>query len=241
MPDVPIQKLLESSDLVFKGTVVQLHASTLPNVPARENSIVVRVDQGLRVAPVLGDLNGRLITVLTKDVDKLKVEQQAIFLTSSWIHGNSIATREVTRLDADATGEKTIKEGVAALPELRVQERVAMAELVVVGQVESIERARNMQEFTSRHSPQWMTANIRVESVAKGNLNTDYISVIFPSSRDHMWSRSPKFQEGQSGIFILHRGGTPLAPLQALTALDPADFQQRNMLSSVEKFVGPAN
>src|SRR5438874_2877933 len=159
MPDVPIQKFLESSDLVFKGTVVQLHASTLPTVPARENSIVVRVDQGLRVAPVLGDLNGRLITVLTKDVDKLKVEQQAIFLTSSWIHGNSIATREVTRLDADPTGEKTIKEGVAALPELRVQERVAMAELVVVGQVESIERARNMQEFTSRHSPQWMTAN----------------------------------------------------------------------------------
>ncbi len=201
----------------------------------------VRVDQGFRVAPVLGDLNGTLITVLLTSVDELKVGDQAIFLTSSWIHGKSIATRELAHLDATPTIEKTVTDAIALLPELQLQERIAGAELVVLGEVESITPMVGTQEPVSRHSPQWMVANIRVESVKKGTLDADHLRLVFPSSRDHMWVQAPKFKEGQQGIFFLHRGETPAAPRDAFTALERMDYQPREMLPNIEKFTESEN
>src|SRR5215469_14512341 len=90
--------LARQASLIFTGTVTELGASTVPLLPANEKLVVVRVDRGLRVDPVLGDLRGKLITVDAAP-RTLKVGQRAIFFTRSWIHGRGIAVHEVAHVD----------------------------------------------------------------------------------------------------------------------------------------------
>ncbi len=48
-----LEKLIYSSSLIFSGTVVQRGVSTVPILQPSENLVVVRVDRGLRVDPLL--------------------------------------------------------------------------------------------------------------------------------------------------------------------------------------------
>lgn len=48
-----LEKLICSSSLIFSGTVVQRGVSTVPILQPSENLVVVRVDRGLRVDPLL--------------------------------------------------------------------------------------------------------------------------------------------------------------------------------------------
>jgi hypothetical protein len=57
-----------------------------------------------------------------------------------------------------------------------------------------------------------------------------------------MWIDSPKFEAGQSGIWILQRKqkerGWPLMREPGLTALDPLDFQPQSQLDRVRELLG---
>ena len=82
-----IAELTPSASLIFSGTVMKIGESSLPELKAREHLVVVRVDRGLRVDPVLGDLRGKMITVETATPSEFHLQQHAIFFTKSWIHG----------------------------------------------------------------------------------------------------------------------------------------------------------
>ena len=48
---VTLSELTSSAGLIFSGTVIKIGESAVPELPARKNLLVVRVDRGLRVDP----------------------------------------------------------------------------------------------------------------------------------------------------------------------------------------------
>lgn len=231
-----LEELVRSSGLIFSGTVAQRSASTVPILPPSDNLVVVRVDRGLRVDPVLGDLRGKMVTVETRTPGELKPEQQAIFFTQSLIHGRGIAVREVDRMGVGE--EQSVAAVVSQLPQLHLQERLQSAEVVAEAEVVRISPV----ERTSfeRNAALWTAAELKISKVLRGKPLKSAV-VYFPTSDHPMWARAPRFKEHQRGIFILHgpsREASPsLAALGAdsLVALDPEDFQPESQLNEVKK------
>lgn len=234
-----LEELVRSSGLIFSGTVAQRGASTVPILPPSDNLVVVRVDRGLRVDPVLGDLRGKMVTVETRTPGELKPEQQAIFFTQSLIHGQGIAVREVDRMDVGE--EQSVAAVVSQLPQRHVQERLESAEVVAEAEVVRI-RPVDRTSF-ERNAALWAAAELKVNRVLRGKPLKSAV-VYFPTSDHPLWARAPRFKERQRGIFILHAPNRNAAQSEAtlgadsLVALDPADFQPESQRQEVEKLLG---
>ena len=233
-----ILDLTRSSSLIFTGTVVQRGTSTVPTLSPQENLVVVRVDRGLRVDPVLGDLHDKMITVAAPAPESLSPGQRAVFFTNSWIHGRGIAVREVDHLDIGE--EENVAAAVAQLPQVYLMERLRSAELVVNAQVVQISPVQKTSG--ERNAALWAAAHLQVERVLRGQPRESTV-VYFPTAGRPPWTSAPRFKEQQRGIFILHapsRNATlSEATLDAgsLVALDPADFQPESQLPEVEKLL----
>jgi hypothetical protein len=233
-----ILDLTRSSSLIFTGTVVQRGTSTVPNLSPQENLVVVRVDRGLRVDPVLGDLHDKMITIAAPAPESLSPGQKAVFFTNSWIHGRGIAVREVEHMDIRE--EESVAAAVAQLPQVHLLERLQNAELVVVAEVVRISPVERRSR--ERNVALWAVADLQVEKVLRGEAR-DPMVVYFPTAEWPPWTDAPGFKQHQRGVFILHapsRNATlSEATLEAgsLVALDPADFQPESQLAEVEKLL----
>src|SRR5262249_37941842 len=152
----------------------------------------VRVDRGLRVDPVLGDLRGKMITVAAAAPESLRVGQKAVFFTNSWIHGRGIAVREVEHMDVGE--ENMVAAAVSQLPQIHLHERLQSAAMVVEAEVVRI----GPVERTSleRNAALWKAAELKVEKVLRGKPLKSTV-VYFPTSDHPMWARAPRFKEGQ--------------------------------------------
>jgi hypothetical protein len=84
----------------------------------------------------------------------------------------------------------------------------------------------------------WALARIQVSVVEKGTPTVNEVDVAYPQSRDVVWYRAPHFSVGQEGIWILRR--QPLRGLEreALTALDPLDFQPPDAVPRIRRLIG---
>jgi len=232
-----ITYLTSSAGLIFSGTVMKIGESLVPELRGHENLLVVRVDRGLRVDPVLGELRGKMITVETPTPSDFRLQQQAIFFTNSWIHGQEIAVREVAHLDIKV--EKEVVAAVQGLPDLHLKERLASAYLVVLAEVVGIQKVSG--QVPKRNAPLWAIAILQVESALKGAaVRAD---LYFPTSRSRRWTKAPRFEANQRGVFLLHqheqRAANWLANIgqpDALTTLDPADFQPASKLADIKTF-----
>jgi hypothetical protein len=235
---IAANELVRSSSLIFSGTVVERGTSTVPAVPPNEKLVVVRVDRGLRVDPVLGDLRGKMITVVATAPESLSPGQQAVFFTNSWIHGRGIAVRESEHWDIGE--EDAVASAVAQLPQHHLGERLASAELVVDAEVVDISPVE--KRSPERRAALWAAAQLHVRKVLRGQARSSTM-VYFPTAQWPPWTDAPRFTLHQQGIFILHvptRNATLSdATLEAdsLVALDPADFQAESQLPQVEKLL----
>jgi hypothetical protein len=233
-----IADLARQAGLIFTGTVVELAASTVAVLPASDDLVVVRVDRRLRVDPLLGDLGGKTITVKAASPKTLRVGQQAVFFTNSWIHGRGIAARELEHVDVNQ--EQNVVAAIAALPEAHLMDRLRSAELVVAAQVARIGPERIASR--DRNAARWAAAELRVQRVLDGQPRQS-TTVYFPTGTQRLWINAPRFAEGQKGVFILHVPPSIALPSLAilepgsLVALDPDDFQPDSRLSDVERLV----
>jgi hypothetical protein len=236
MPSIP--DLSRSSSLIFSGTVVERGTSSVPAVPRSDNLIVARVDRALRVDPVLGDLRGKLITVVAAAPESLALGQQVVFFTNSWIHGGGIAVREVAHLDVGQAD--VVAEAVAKLPEDHLLEVLQAAELVVDAEVVSIGPAEKVSR--DRRAAWWAPAGLKIKKVLRGEPRESAV-VYFPTADWPPWTNAPRFKQGQRGIFILHsrteNATRSEAALEAgsFVAVDPADFQPESQLPQVKKLL----
>jgi len=229
--------LVRSSTFIFKGTVLELGASSVPFVPPNEKLITVRLDQSLRTDPMLGDLRGKTITVAVDSAEKFSVSQQLVFFGNSWVHGRGIAVREVAHLDAGQTDR--VAAAVAELPLRHMLDRVQDAEAVVEATINKIDPPG----FTlDQHDGLWATAHLRVEATLKGETPKPAV-FCFATGEWPPWNRAPRFEKGQAGVFLLHappldtvkEGGT-LAPGRLVT-VDTADFQDESQAGRIKKFL----
>jgi len=217
---------------------MELGTSTVPSVPPGQNLVVVRVDRALRVDPVLGNLQGKMITVASTAPETLSRGQRAVFFTNSWIHGRGIVVREVEHVDVQE--EDRVAAAVAQLPQVHLMDRLKSAELVVDAEVTRISPVE--KRSPERKAALWAAAELRVRRVLHGPA-TQSTQVYFPTADWPPWTNAPRFREGQRGIFVLHIPARDRSlsesALEAgsLVALDPADFQPESELPRVQELI----
>jgi len=74
-----------------------------------------------------------MITVETPTPSAFYIKQEAVFFTTSWIHGSGIAEREVGHPEKNS--EDPVAAEVQALPDTYLKTRLASAQLAVAAEV----------------------------------------------------------------------------------------------------------
>src|SRR5438477_13152754 len=87
--------LVKQSDIIFIGTVTQIGAVAVPEVPASDRTIVVRVDQLIEKPLAIALRTGDSVTAQTGRPGSLTPGTQVTFYTTGWIFGWGVAVREV--------------------------------------------------------------------------------------------------------------------------------------------------
>lgn len=212
--------LLNESNFVFRGTVKELNAATMPSVPITKQTVIVHVDQVLKASKMLSGYEGKDITVKLAKGLKPKPGGQAIFYTNGWLFGDSIAVQSAGQTALTKASRATAAGPFQLTSDSELHEHVSDAVLIVTGKVVSISqvaptesrssksKSKNSRETTrvSEHSAYWNEAVVEIASVDKGRFSKRQITVRFPSSSDVAWAKAPKLNVGQEGVFILHRG-----------------------------------
>jgi hypothetical protein len=235
------EELVRQSSLVFTGTVKKLNATTVPMVSASQSTAIVRVEEIVHNAGVVTDIAGKEITVELLAPGSVKPGERAMFYTNVDTYGESLAVTEVSHEAIPSGGAAAMRTRVAEIVERvadeKLQKRVAQAELIVAGRVTAARPYGGSAQHApgSEHDPEWWEANVKVESVEKGQAPPAEVVVIFPHSNDVRWFGSPKFKEGQEGIFLLHRTKDEQLRVSGFTALDSLDYQPMDQREHVRK------
>src|SRR5208282_4266617 len=115
--------------------------------------------------------------------------------------------------------------------------------VIEVGHLMEAEAARAVRpskiaHIGSEHDPDWYQAEIAVAATLKGKIASDTVVVFFPHSDDVMWHDSPKFKEGERGVWLLHRNQVRFPSVEdQYTALRPLDFQQQIQIERVQRLL----
>jgi len=242
-----VDELMQQSTFAFVGTVKRLGAVTMSAVPVTSSTAVVTVDEILQSPPMLADITGSDITVELRSAQQLQEGQQVTFFTIGWIYGTSVAVREVGHVEGRVGPERAdaLAASGPATPENqtpRLQQRIADADLAVVGMVSAIKFPEGYDPYgpVSEHAPKWREATIEVGSVVKGDIPTENrVTMIFAASDDVRWYETPTFQVGQKGLFLLNRQEIPGLEREEYVALDPLDYQPPQQLVSMQGLIGP--
>ena len=267
-----LQKWVDDSTLIFTGTIVSLD-SNVDSIDASDDPITVKVDRiesgNAEALKNFGSLVGERLTVVVDRGFKLGPQRRlgvsAVFFVNPLLYEKHIA------VTAHAVGDvrsvknlsKRLRGAIEEKKKAPLNLAVNSANPVVTGVVQEVkalsdekvaklELMSNGRDLYSEHGPRWREAVIRVQSVLKGDQREKMLLVVFPSTDDLMWSDSPKFVVGQSGIWLLH-SGTQLSEqrakillgpepfdgsqLKAYTALRPEDFQLKDSAGKNEALI----
>jgi hypothetical protein len=268
--DQELRKWFDDSVLTFRGTIVSL-GSNVDGVSSSDNPMIVRVENVERgndeTSRNFGSLVGNQMTVVVdpsfKGGPQRKPGISAVFFVNPLLYEKNIAVTAVAIADNQTV--KNLPKRLTAAIELNrkkpLNDALKTADLVVSGVVQEVktlpneklaklQTLANGRDLYSEHSPRWMEAIVRVQSVLKGNPAEKLVVVVFPSTDDRMWAESPKFKAGQRGTWLLHskdqlaedRAKILLTAEQfhgqqvdAYTALLPEDFHQRDPAGKNEK------
>jgi hypothetical protein len=241
-----VDDLSRQSTFTFVGMVKELNAATMAEeVPVTESTAVVHVQAVLQAPPMLANRAGTDITVQLSDAEQVQEGQQATFFTTGWIYGEDIAVQEVGHVEGRVDDERAaelaaLSPGTSENRRHRLQQRLADAEVVILGMVSEIKfpEGYDTQGLVSEHAPLWREATIQIQTVYKGDLPTDQVTIkaIFSASRDVRWHRTPILDVGQKGVFVLNKQEIPELQREEYAALDPLDYQppeQRDLIQTL--------
>src|SRR5256886_2665762 len=214
--------LVKQSDIVFIGTVTQVGAVAVPEVPASARTLVARVDQVLE-KPAAVDLKpGDSVTVQTVRPGSLKAGTQATFYTTGWIFGRGVAVREVGHELVHspvvvADQQEAVARARRDVNDAELRAHIHTAAMVVAGRVEQVRPAELAAtpahpKRITEHDADWQEAIIQVEDGLKGARAGEQVGVRFPGSHDVAWVGTPRFAVGQEGTFLLHKDSTTGSP-----------------------------
>jgi hypothetical protein len=199
---------------------------------------VVDVEDAVLAPANLGELRGRKLTVVLATA--AKKGDRAIWWATSWLYGNEIAVIETGRTKPvklmEAASQIT-EERLRALDE-RILARLAGAELVIAGEVRSIEDLGldNVAEGTT-----WRLAFVRVSGILKGRPDAEII-IQFPGAGSPRWANAPRMVANQQSIWILRRASkeSRMRTVKAegtWVALEPEDVHALSGLARIEVLI----
>jgi hypothetical protein len=240
-----VVELIGKSRFCFKGKIKKLNSSTMSEVPVTANTVILTVEEVFQSPNVLGDLTGKEIRVELKKSEGVRTGQRLIFFANSWLYGKGVAVIEVGRMPVKDAAKlsKNINDAKQIIRDKDLQDRISRAELIVVGKVSKTKPAAKVPSaITTFHDPIWWEATIEIESIEKGQLEQKRnITTVFPASTDEAWIDSPKFREGQKGVWILQKDqqekGMEALRLSGNTALHPLNFQPMDQLGRIKLLI----
>ena len=153
-------------------------------------------------------ITGKQITVRFSDIDKMKVGEERMFFTEPYWIGESLGVLEKGSLMKDNSLYENkdilslIKQARDNQDNEQLKKLLDSSKLVVTGKVTRIIRPDIKNSIGTEHDPEWRVAEIQVDEVLKGKPETKNLQVLFASSKDVMFFQSPKFAEGDEGIFF---------------------------------------
>ena len=217
---------------VFKGRIKKLKSATMKDLPVDALTVVVTVNQVIEAPAALAEYTGQDITVQLSRRQQVRVGQELIFHTTSWIYGESVAVRSLAEEPVTRSRSAALSAAVDPV-ERRAQRQKRVhfdaADLVVSGKVVAVrlpagttQRSRALRSRAnslatsiqaarrpvSEHDPKWREAVVEVDEVHKGTHRKKQVVVRFPASKDVMWYGAPKFHPGQQGFFMLRKPKT---------------------------------
>ena len=230
-------KQSQEAPFIFLGRVRAVGENNLQGIAPKPDHALVEVDEVLIAPANLGDLRGRVLTVVL--ARPAKKNTRAVWWATSWVFDREIGVVETARAEAAsvmAAANEVIESRLAAL-DARVVERVASADLVVAGTVVSIEDLGidGIAEGTT-----WRRAVVRVRSVVKGEAGAEIV-IQFPGAGSPRWANAPRLVLDQQGVWILRRPSREprmrnVKVSGAWVALDPDDAHAQSSLPRIEVF-----
>jgi len=232
-----LSRLADEAGFVFKGRIVPRELDGAEG--AERDTLAVEVEEVLRGTDVMRGLAGSEVTVVRKRGAESPEGEARVFFTDVVSLGDEVVVREVGQRDASPTTMRDVDERVRIAAERPVAERIAGAELVLTGRVTSTRPIGRESVPGSEHDPDWSIARVAVDSMLKGPSSRRTVEVLFASSMDIAWYRSPKLYEGVSGVFILRRRDEDEAPdevgANVYQATHPLDFLPHDRLDDVQR------
>ncbi|HYX31369.1 MAG TPA: hypothetical protein VE863_22730 [Pyrinomonadaceae bacterium] len=187
---------------VFKGTVRNVNAATMPDVPVSKSTAIVTVDEIINGPTDLTGFLGQEITVRVNHSQGLRAGQKLIFHTVGWIFGSGVAVRSLREEPIVNTRSQTERAGHYRDADLVVRGKVVRVQLPKQA---TVARSKQKALPITEHAPLWHEAIIQVQEVLKGDEQTKRVTVCFPDSSDVMFHGAPRFEPGQQGYFMLHK------------------------------------
>src|SRR5947199_7472233 len=218
--------LVKQSDIIFIGTVTQVGAVAVPEVPPSERTVVVRVDQVLEKPAPVALTAGDSVTVEAARAGSLKAGIQATFYTTGWIFGRGVAVREVGHepgqspvVTADA--REAVARARALVNDADLKAHIQRAAMVVAGRVAQVRPAElaaapARPKRITEHDPDWQEAIIQVEDGIKGakaGFEAWGGSRGLPAAPG---SAPPNSSAGREARFRFPKTSPPAAPLRTL-------------------------
>jgi hypothetical protein len=217
--------LASRAAIVVLGTVTKSSASEEPTLAPTNATAVIKIDRMFAGSEFAGDQTGRSATVILSKPGSVKVGTQAMFFGNPRFIGKTLTIADIGELPTEnfqvQSIEQNLAPGLQAYRDTPVRARLALAEMVFSGKVETVrtlEAAANdrKSELRDEHDPGWQVANVRVTKALRGAKDGALVPVIFAASRDIMWLNSPKPKPGDEALFLGHKPKEDdIAPLRA--------------------------
>lgn len=198
------EKRREAATYVFLGTVAPQTGKA-----GADTGVLVTVNEVYLQKGKFENQTGRQVEVLDSTT-KLDEKARYVFYTEPIRFGQRITVRAIDVAQPPATAAAApaarMKQDLGdAFARREIEERAALAELVVVGTVASVRPLERAGAPESEHDPQLQVARLKVEQTLKGKPTTGEIEFVFAASKDVQWFRAPKFSPSTRGVIMLQR------------------------------------
>lgn len=242
----PTFTLASRSAIVVLGTVARVAASEEPLLSPNPSTAVIKIRRMFAGSEFAGDQTGRTATVILSKPGSVKAGTQAFFFGNPRFIGKTLTIADEGELPVTSGAENGVPpelaRGLQARRDAPIRARLAIAEMVFRGTVESVRPLEATEasdtnrpngparELRDEHDPDWQVAQVRVTSTVRGAQNGALVPVVFPASRDIIWFNSPKLRTGEEVLVLGHRPQEEELPLLRTTGVLRFIEEQRAVL-----------
>lgn len=235
-----VERLTRSSELTFRGTLLQVGSGNIAGLAPDKRLAVVRVEEVIRTSAGLGDFQGQDLTIRLQGAGA-QVGEEAVFYARPWRVGENLAVAEVGRLRGDANPRAVREQTAAADRQAGVESvarQLAQADLVVTGEVISTRPAQlDRQALGSAEDPEWWEAVLRVDAVLRGTPPGTEVVLLFPNQPAGTWAQVPKLEVGWEGLWLLDSTAVAALEAPAWMLREPRNLLARDQVDTARRLL----